>query len=129
MPEISATPSATAITREGDAHLAGAEALQGQREHQATAAVRLAVLDDEAVTEHDEPVGHRRGLLIVGDHDHRLAEVVDGAAQQLEHLGRGLGVEVAGRLVGEDDRRARDERPRDRDALRLAAGELARAGA
>ena len=33
-------------------------------------------------------------------------------------------VEVAGRLVGEQQPRARDERPRDRDPLHLAAGEL-----
>ena len=37
------------------------------------------------------------------------------------------GVEVAGRLVGEDDRGLRDERPRDRDALLLAPRELGRA--
>ena len=36
-------------------------------------------------------------------------------------------VEVAGRLVGEHDRRPRDERAGDRDALLLAAGELRRA--
>ena len=35
-------------------------------------------------------------------------------------------VEVAGRLVGEQDRRAPDERPRDRHALALAARELGR---
>ena len=35
-------------------------------------------------------------------------------------------VEVAGRLVGEDQRRVVDERPRDGDALRLAAGHLGR---
>ena len=38
-----------------------------------------------------------------------------------------LRVEVAGRLVGEHDRRLRDQRPRDRDALLLAARELGRA--
>ena len=34
-------------------------------------------------------------------------------------------VEVAGRLVGEEQRRLGDDRARDRDALLLAAGELA----
>ena len=33
-------------------------------------------------------------------------------------------VEVAGRLVGEDQRRVGDERARDRDPLLLTAGEL-----
>ena len=58
------------------------------------------------------------------DHDHRLAVVLDRLVQQLEDLAAGLRVEVAGRLVGEDDCRAGDERARDRDALLLAAGEL-----
>ena len=35
-----------------------------------------------------------------------------------------LAVEVAGRLVGEDDRRLADQRPRHRHPLALAAGEL-----
>ena len=37
-----------------------------------------------------------------------------------------LRVEVPGRLVGEDDRRPLGERPRDRDPLALAAGQLRR---
>ena len=45
-------------------------------------------------------------------------------AEQLEDLAARLRVEVAGRLVGEDHRRARDERSRDRDPLLLAAREL-----
>ena len=43
-----------------------------------------------------------------------------------EHLGAGARVEVAGRLVGEDDLRPAGQRPRGRDPLLLAAGELAR---
>ena len=45
---------------------------------------------------------------------------------QVDDLGRALAVEVAGRLVGPDDRRVVDQRPRDRDALALAARELVR---
>ena len=37
-----------------------------------------------------------------------------------------LRVEVAGRLVGQDERRVGDDAPRDRDPLLLAAGELVR---
>ena len=66
----------------------------------------------------------RSGLGVVRDHHDRLVELVDGVAQQPQHLGARLGVEVAGGLVGEHDRRARDERARDRDALLLAARQL-----
>ena len=41
--------------------------------------------------------------------------------EQLEHRGRRLRVEVAGRLVGQDQRGVVDERPRDGHALLLAA--------
>ena len=44
--------------------------------------------------------------------------------QQREHLAAGPRVEVARRLVGEQQRRRQQQRPRDRDALLLAAGEL-----
>ena len=47
-------------------------------------------------------------------------------AQQLEHLGGAVRVQVAGRLVGEHEPRTVDERARDRDALQLAARQLAR---
>ena len=45
-------------------------------------------------------------------------------AQQRENLGAGPRVEIAGRLVPEQDRRIDRQRPRNRDALALAAGEL-----
>ena len=54
---------------------------------------------------------------VVGDHDHRLAELVDRAAQQRQHLLARVRVEVAGRLVGEHHRRlARAARGRSRPA-------------
>ena len=60
----------------------------------------------------------------MGDHDDRVAVVVDELAQQREHVAAGAGVERAGGLVGEDDLGAGDERAGDRDALLLAAGQL-----
>ncbi len=47
-------------------------------------------------------------------------------AQQRDDLRAAGAVERAGRLVGEHDRRPRDDRPRDPDALALAAGQLRR---
>ena len=44
----------------------------------------------------------------------------------VHHLDARAGVEVAGRLVGQQDRRVVDERPRDGHALLLAAGQLVR---
>ena len=61
------------------------------------------LVDDPTVGEEHDPVGVGRGHRVVGDHDDGLAVVVDAAAEQLEHLGARAGVEVAGRLVGEDD--------------------------
>ena len=88
--------------------------------------VRL-VVDDRAVGEEDHAVGSggRRG--VVGDHHDRLPALVDGAAEEREDVGGGVRVEVAGRLVGEHDRRAGRQGAGDRDALLLAAGQLGRA--
>src|SRR6187402_1366356 len=82
------------------------------------------VADDLPVLQGDQPVGVGGGDRVVGDHHHRLAELVHRLAQQPQDVGARLRVEVAGRLVGEDDRLLADQRPGDGDALLLAAGEL-----
>ena len=64
-------------------------------------------------------------LEVVRRHEHRRARGVD-VAQQLEDAARRAFVEVAGRLVGDEHERIVHERARDRDALLLAARELAR---
>ncbi len=81
----------------------------------------------------DEPVAHRhraravpRDPGVVGHDDERGARVAGRAREDVEHLGAGRLVEGARRLVGEDDARRPDEGARDRDALGLPAGELAR---
>src|SRR3954451_19668394 len=82
------------------------------------------VADDLAAAELDHaaahPVDHR--VVVRGDHDGRAGAV--DPVQQLHDPDRRLGVEVAGRLVGEQQRRVVDERARDRDTLLLAAREL-----
>src|SRR5919197_1337062 len=62
----------------------------------------------------------------MGDHDDRGPVAVQ-LLDQGHDLRAGRTVEVAGRLVGEHDRRRADERARDRDPLPLAARELGRA--
>ena len=63
---------------------------------------------------------------IVRDHDDGLAVLAVERLQQVEDLVAGLAVEVAGRLVAEQQRRVGDDGARDADALLLAAGELPR---
>ena len=62
----------------------------------------------------------------MGHHEDRDAEVLVEAAEQFHHLAGGLGVEVAGRFVGEQRTGIGDDGAGDRDALLLAAGELGR---
>ena len=62
---------------------------------------------------------------VVRRHQHRRARGVDVAQQLEDAAGRAL-VEVAGRLVGEEDHGVVDQRPREGDALLLAPRELAR---
>ncbi len=68
--------------------------------------------------------GISRGGGGVGDHHDRLTELVGGPSHERQDLVAGRGVEVAGRLVGEDDLRLGDEGPGDGDPLLLAAREL-----
>src|SRR2546430_2025920 len=84
----------------------------------------VVVRDDPVAHAHD-PLGVRGYVRLVGDHDHGLAEVVQ-VLEDRENFGARPRVEVSGGLVGEDHRRVVQERSRDRDALLLAAGELAR---
>ena len=62
-------------------------------------------------------------LVVVGGDDHGRPGAVH-AVEQLHDPDRGLGVEVAGRLVRQQQRRVVDERARQRDALLLAARQL-----
>src|SRR5947208_2327331 len=64
----------------------------------------------------------------MGDEQDRPA-LSGQSPQQREDLRAGLRVEVAGRLVGEDQARVVDERPRQREPLLLATGHLMRPAA
>lgn len=73
--------------------------------------------------QHDAvPAGGAAG--IVSDHQHRLAEVVAGSDEQLEDLGAGVEVEVAGGFVGKDDSRFAVQGSGDGHPLLLTAGKL-----
>ncbi len=81
------------------------------------------VARDEAVAQHDHAPGVRRDVGLVGHHDDRLPL----SRQLLEDFHDLLGrrrVEVARRLVGEENRRPVHQRAGDGDALALATREF-----
>src|SRR5712692_9780984 len=83
------------------------------------------VFDDLAVAEPHDPPGKLRDVPLVRDEHDGLSGVVQLLEDGHDLLGR-LRIEVARRLVGQHQLGLVDERPRDRDALLLPAGELAR---
>jgi len=86
-------------------------------------AITCVVLDSTVA--HAEQDRRQRGdVAIVCDEDEGLAVGRDDVAEKGEDLAAGVGVEVPGRLVGEEDAWSVGERARDRDALLLAAREL-----
>ena len=130
---IAPTPTATQMKKNSEPPPRGAQLARRHAEDEAHAAAAAgsppAALDqagDAAVAQRDGHVGERGQLGIVRhQHDRRLARAID-LEQQLDDLAAGLAVEVAGRLVGEEERRIVGERARDGDALLLAARELRR---
>ena len=84
------------------------------------------LLDPAAMNDGDA-VGHRHRLfLVVGHEDERDADLVLDALELHLHLLAQLQVERAERLVEQEDLRVVHEGSRQRDALLLATGELAR---
>ena len=83
-------------------------------------------LDDHAVAHRDHALRDARHSPLVG-HDHQRHAVLGvELAEEVDDLLAGLGVEVAGRLVAQQQRRRAEQRARDRDALLLPARQLAR---
>ena len=80
---------------------------------------------DAAVTEADRPAHLRGDVGLVGDEDDGAARGVEVVQEGEDVRGRGR-VEVAGGLVGQEERGLGHECPGDGDALLLAARELAR---
>ena len=104
--------------------MAGIALLQAEERGVAAAApqqiVMQAALDDLAALDHQNGVGVHDGVQAVGDHDGGavLAEMVD----RFLHGFFGFRIQRRGGFIEQDDRRVLDQRPRDRDALALAAG-------
>jgi len=69
-------------------------------------------------------VERRRMMQAVRDHQKAAAGARHEVTRQRQHVVGGLLVEIAGRLVREQQRGLDRERPADRDPLLLAAGQL-----
>ena len=82
---------------------------------------RRLIGEDLAVADVDDAVSVLGDIGFVGDEDDGVAFCVE-LIEEGHDFGAGLGVEVAGGLVGEDDGRTVDEGAGDGDALALAAG-------
>ena len=88
-------------------------------------ATRVAVADNRAVGEHDHPVGRSEAALeAVLDQQHGRVGLLVEASQLPDQLIAGHRVELGGWLIEQHQRRPRDERGGERDALQLPAGEL-----
>src|ERR1051326_5312186 len=78
---------------------------------------RGLVADDAPARELEHPAAHLvHHRLVVRGHHHGGAGAVD-PVEQPHDVDTGLGIEVPGRLVGQQQRGVIDERPGDRDAL------------
>jgi hypothetical protein len=78
---------------------------------------------DESIAEPDNTVGMARYVFFVGDKDHGIAFFVDLGQESHDFVGS-LGVEVACRLIGQDDGRIRHQCPCNGHTLALTTGEL-----
>ena len=87
--------------------------------------VHRVVAHDAAVAHLDDALAVLRDVRLVRDQHDRDALIVQ-LLEERHDLDRHVAVEVSRRLVGEQQRRARHERARDRDALLLTARQLAR---
>ena len=103
------------------------ESCDEQRRRPIIEVERRPDLLNDAVAHDDDAIGHRHRLDLVVRHVDRrclqpLVQLLDLGA----HLHAQLGVEIRKRLVEEEHLRIAHDRPPHRDALTLAAGELAR---
>src|SRR5207253_569500 len=79
-------------------------------------------LDQPAAVDREDPVRPADDLAAVGRHHERPTGAAGEVVEAVQHLAASLEVEVARRLVSEDQQRVVHQRPHDRDALLLAAG-------
>src|SRR5437870_8740828 len=82
------------------------------------------VRDDSPILQRDDSIGPRSQFRIVRDEHHRAAVVAIEADKQLDDLATGGGIEIAGRLVRQQDRWPIGEGSGKRHPLLFTAGKL-----
>src|SRR5262245_4180590 len=85
---------------------------------------RRGVEDQLPLLQVQYPLGPGRRLRVVRNHDDRLLDLPGQHFHHGQDFVRALRVEVAGRLVGDDQGRVSDDGPGNADPLLLPAGEL-----
>ena len=89
--------------------------------------IRIADLLDPAASHDHDPIGElERLLLVMGDEHRGVAGLVVDLAQPAAQVAAHLGIERPERLIEQQHPRFDGERPGERHALPLAAGELRR---
>ena len=83
-----------------------------------------AALDQNSVGQGQHPIEARCQALVMGHDDEAGTELAIQLQHELEHLRGVHAVEIAGRLVRQNELRPGDQGARHRGALALAAGEL-----
>src|SRR5437870_13902071 len=86
------------------------------------AALHPGLRAQHAFSETHDAAGARGGHRIARHHDDGLVQLAMEVVEQREDLARGFGVEVSGRLVGQEQWRVADESARDGHPLLLTAG-------
>jgi len=85
----------------------------------------IEIFQDQSVTHHHIATRVSGNVLLVRDHDDGDAALVE-LLKNSHDLDASPAVQVSGRLIGEHNFRVVHESARDRDALLLATGKLAR---
>ena len=82
------------------------------------------IAGDQPVADAQDPPGVAGDILLVRDDDDRVALRARAPRTERHDFRAGLGVEIAGRFVGQQDGGFVHQRPRHGDALALAAGKF-----
>jgi hypothetical protein len=120
-------PSTVNAMRSGLANIPASASSSRSRDeaHRPRPAFADRAIGEPAVDHVDATRGAGGDGLVVRDDDQRQAVPVQ-FGEEAENRRRGLGIEVAGRLVAEQEARRAEQRPRNGDPLPLAAGKAGR---